>query len=116
MSLIHLKKSESNLSKTIDENHYKTSLNDDALVMFQSMTDKKYCPLCRQKAFVYTTCFDCKSPIQWICYTCQWESNLRDHDSCHRNVLMCDDFENSFLHQRKNISQIISKLFYVLVK
>lgn len=51
------------------------------------MTEKR-CPLCQKNAYVYSTCFDCKQPIQWVCYTCQWESNLRDHSVCHKNVLL----------------------------
>lgn len=44
------------------------------------------CPNCKGKLNTYSRCFDCKQAIQWICYKCQWESNLRDHIECHKNV------------------------------
>ena len=44
------------------------------------------CPICKGNISVYSRCFDCKNAIQWICYKCQWESNLRDHIDCHKTV------------------------------
>lgn len=48
----------------------------------------KSCPNCQNMVHVNSRCFDCKQPIQWICYKCQWESNIRDHSSCHKNVVI----------------------------
>ncbi len=44
------------------------------------------CPNCQGSLSNYSSCFDCKQVIQWICYKCQWESNLSDHNGCHNNV------------------------------
>lgn len=48
----------------------------------------KSCPICQNTVNVDSRCFDCKQPIQWICYKCQWESNIRNHESCHKNILI----------------------------
>lgn len=44
------------------------------------------CPICDSDLSPYSRCFDCKRIIQLICYKCQWESNLIDHNECHKNV------------------------------
>jgi hypothetical protein len=44
------------------------------------------CPNCVGILSTYSRCFDCKHPIQYICYKCQWESKLLDHNDCHKNV------------------------------
>ena len=44
------------------------------------------CHNCKGSLNVYSRCFDCKQAIQVICYKCQWESNIRDHIGCHKNV------------------------------
>ena len=46
------------------------------------------CPVCHNKVYVDSRCFDCKQPIQWICYNCQWESNIRDHNACHKDIVI----------------------------
>lgn len=46
----------------------------------------KSCPNCKNNVSVDSRCFDCKQVIQWICYKCQWESNIRDHISCHKII------------------------------
>ena len=54
----------------------------------------KSCPHCQKNVCVDSRCFDCKRPIQWICFKCQWESNICDHTSCHQNVLIPEAMPN----------------------
>lgn len=46
------------------------------------------CPICKGDLKPYTRCIDCKHIIQLICYKCQWESKLLDHNACHKNVFI----------------------------
>lgn len=92
MSLIHLNK-QKNSETNIRNSEAKTDFSTKSSGL--KTTFEKLCPICNQKAFVYTTCFDCKNPIQWICYKCSWESNLRVHDSCHKNVTIQDSHEQN---------------------
>ena len=61
------------------------------------------CPVCKGVLNPYTRCFDCKKIIQLICYKCQWESDLNDHDECHKNVFIKPIIPTNFQNTKYSV-------------
>lgn len=70
-----------NLDQAMDNysSDKKTSLNSES------------CPNCKNKIYINSKCFDCHQTIQWVCYKCQWESKLINHDECHKNISLANN-------------------------
>lgn len=107
MSLIHLHGPKD--SVILQARKHSEISADSVAKPFQSTILGKKCPLCSKKVSVYTTCLDCKRPIQWICYKCQWESNVRDHSSCHKNISISTIPHQKFKVENNPINLLVTK-------
>ena len=70
-----------NMSQTVPKNTIQTNSSEKIIYL-----NSDCCPRCQNKLYINTKCFDCQKPIQWICYKCQWESDILNHEICHKSI------------------------------
>ena len=71
------------MTQIVPENTKMSGLSDKTIYL-----NSDFCPRCQNNLYINTKCFDCHKAIQWICYKCQWESEILNHEICHKPIVL----------------------------